>query len=150
MSLRPLAPLKGFTLMELMIVLVFGLILYQLTVVFGMTSLTIQEMDRTTQTARSELALARNRAISGKNNSSWGVQFATSSVIQFQGSSYATRNAAYDLASPLSGNMVVGGTREFVFTSPYGKPVQAGTVTFSMGGRTRSILVNMYGMIELQ
>lgn len=136
--------------MEFMVVMVFGLILYQLTVSFGMTSLSLQEMDRTTQTARSELSLARNRAISGRNSSSWGVRFATSTIIQFQGSSYASRNAAYDLASPLSASTVVSGTREFVFTSPHGEPTQAGAVTFTTGSRTRSISVNIYGMIELQ
>lgn len=142
--------LKGFTLMELMVVLIFGLILYQLTVAFGMTSLTVQEMDRTTQTARSELSLARDRAMSGRDGTSWGVMFATSSIIQFRGSSYASRNPAYDLASPLSESLVVTGKQEFVFTAPYGDPAAPGSVTFAFGGRTRNVSVNLYGMIEVQ
>jgi prepilin-type N-terminal cleavage/methylation domain-containing protein len=148
--MRSTRMLRGFTLMEIMIVMVFGLILYQLMIVFGATSLSIQEMDRTTQSARSELALARNRALSGKGGTSWGVRFATSTIIQFQGSSYATRNPAYDLATPLSLKMNVTGTREFVFTSPLGEPAQSGAVIFSTGDRTRSVSVNIYGMIELQ
>lgn len=150
MALKIKKQLKGFTLMELMVVLIFGVILYQLMLMFGTTSLSIQEMDRTTQTARSELALARSRAMSGKGGSSWGVAFATSSIIQFQGSSYATRNAIYDLSSPLTASIAVTGTREYVFTAPFGDPVQAGTTTFMFGGRTRSVVVNLYGMIELK
>lgn len=146
----PKRQLKGFTLIELMVVLIFGVILYQLMLMFGTTSLAIQEMDRTTQTARSELALARGRAMSGKGGTSWGVEFATSSIIQFQGSSYATRNTAYDLSSPLTSSLVVTGTREYVFTAPFGDPAQGGTTTFSFGGRSRSIVVNIYGMIELK
>ena len=142
--------LRGFTLMEMMIVMVFGLVLYQLVVVFGVTSLLVQEMDRTTQTGRSELSLARDRAMSGKGGSSWGVEFATSTIIQFQGTSYAARNKAYDISSPISSKITVTGTREFVFTAPLGEPTQTGTVTFIMGDRTRNLSVNIYGMIELQ
>jgi prepilin-type N-terminal cleavage/methylation domain-containing protein len=141
---------KGFTLMELMIVMVFGLILYQMTAVFGSTSLSLQEMDRTTQTARSELSLARSRALSGKGGTSWGVRFADDAIIQFQGSSYDMRNPAYDISSALSASIVISGTREFTFTAPSGEPTQAGTVVFHVRDREGSLSVNEYGMIELQ
>lgn len=136
--------------MELLIVLMFGMILYGLTVTFGTTALSVQEMDRTIQVARSELSLARNRALSGKNSSSWGVYFATSTVVQFQGASYATRTASKDLSTPLSSGMVITGTKEYVFNAPYGDPTSSGTSTFSFAGRTRILTVNMYGMIEVQ
>lgn len=141
---------RGFTFMELLVVLMFGLILYGLTVSFGVSSLSIQEMDRTVQVARSELSLARNRALSGKSSASWGVYFATSSIIQFQGASYAARVQSRDLSTPLSAGMSITGTKEYVFTAPYGDPTSSGTSTFSYAGRTRVLSVNAYGMIEVQ
>jgi Tfp pilus assembly protein FimT len=142
--------LKGFTLMEIMIVIVFGFILFRLTTVFGMSSLALQEMDRTTQVARSELSLSRSRALSGKGGASWGVRFEDNAIVQFQGNSYNTRNNIYDVSSPLSNSVKVSGTREFVFTAPLGEPLQSGTVGFSIGSRVRNVSVNEYGMIEMQ
>lgn len=136
--------------MEIMIVIAFSVILYRLTTVFGMSSLSLQEMDRTTQTARSELRLSRSRAMSGKGDVNWGVRFEDDAIIQFQGDSYASRNPGYDISSPISGAIAVSGTREFVFTSPLGEPISEGAVIFISGDREKSISVNKYGMIELQ
>lgn len=148
MRLRKTYP--GFTLMEIVIVLAFMVILFGMTSIFGLSAIRVQELDRATETARSELSLVRDRAMSGNSGEAWGVAFATSSLVEFRGSSYATRNPGLDLEVPFSGKIRFSGLSEVVFLPPYGRPKATGTLMIFDGSQTNSISVNAHGMIETQ
>lgn len=141
---------RGFTLIELMVVIIFAMMILGLTSAFGISTLRVQELDRATETTRSVLALARGKAMSANGDDSWGVAFATSSLVEFRGASYASRNPAYDIETGFASRIVFSGSSEIVFQPPFGNPAASGTVQIFDGERSNAISINAYGMIETE
>jgi type II secretory pathway pseudopilin PulG len=141
---------RGFTLVELLIVIIFSMILFGTVSIFGISALYIQELDRTVQTIRNELVAARDEAMSGRDGSAWGVAFGTSTAVCFKGSTYGERDTAFDLVNPFAPRMVITGPLEFVFSPPFGNAIATGTILVANGPHHASITVNNYGMIEVQ
>ncbi len=140
---------KGFTLIELLVVIIFSIILFGTVAAFGVSALYVQELDRTVQTIRNELVAARDEAMSGRDGSSWGVAFGTSTAVFFKGGTYGSRDEAFDLVNPFAPRMEITGPLEFVFAPPFGNATATGTVTIANGSHQASITVNRYGMIEV-
>jgi len=140
----------GFTLFEILAVIAFLAILASMVAVFGISSLKTQEVDRTLQTIRNNLITARNQAMSERESSRWGVAFATSSIMAFKGSTYATRDHTFDLFNPFAPGIHITGISEIVFVPPFGNVATSGVITITDGDRTVSISVNPYGMIQAQ
>lgn len=141
---------RGFTLIELLVVIIFSMILFGIVAVFGISSIYIQELDRTVQTIRNELVAARDEAMSGRDGSAWGVAFGTSTAVFFKGSTYGSRDTAFDLVNPFAPRMVITGPLEIVFAPPFGNAIATGTISIANGTHDASITVNRYGMIEVQ
>jgi type II secretory pathway pseudopilin PulG len=141
---------RGFTLLEMLVTIGFVLVLAGTVAVFGITSLKLQEVDRAVQTIRNNLVAARDQAMSARESSRWGVEFATSSIMSFKGSTYATRDHSYDLFNPFAPGINITGISEIVFVPPFGNAATSGSVTITDGDRTVSISVNPYGMIQAQ
>jgi len=142
--LRP----RGFTLIEIMIVLTFASILLGITIVFGVSAIRLQELDRAEQSIRNELALVRERAMSARADSSWGLAVATSTITEFKGDSYDERDTAYDLELGFANNVRLSGVSEIVFRPPFGNPSASGTIVVTDGENEKTVSVNEYGMIE--
>ncbi len=88
--------------------------------------------------------------MSERESSRWGVEFATSSIMAFKGSTYATRDHSYDLFNPFAPAIRITGSSEIVFVPPFGNAATSGAVTVTDGDRTVSISINPYGMIVAQ
>lgn len=142
---------RGFTLIELLIVISFSMILFGMVALFGISSLYVQELDRTVQTIRNELMSARDATISGRDGSSWGVAFGTSTAVIFKGSTYGSRDSSYDLLHPFAPRIAITGPSEIVFSPPFGDATATGTISITSGAdHEASITVNRYGMIEVE
>jgi Tfp pilus assembly protein FimT len=142
---------RGFTLFEVLIVVAFIVILFQLISLFGIRAIFLQEIDQVRETVRSELASARDHAISGSGSASaWGVSFATSSMMTFKGASFESRDPSYDFETVFGSRVVLTGTEEIVFTPPFGEPQTSGTVMITNGTEYATATVNPYGAIEVQ
>jgi Tfp pilus assembly protein FimT len=141
---------RGFTLIELLIVIFFSMILFGIVGIFGVSSIYLQELDRTVQTIRNELVAARDEAMSGRDESSWGVAFGTSTAVFFKGSTYGSRDTDFDLVNPFAPRMVITGPLEIVFSPPFGDATATGTISIVNGAHEASITVNRYGMIEVE
>lgn len=141
---------QGFTLVEILIAMFFFLMLFGISIMFGVSAIDVQELDRVTQTVRNELVLSRDYAQSGREESPWGIAFIDNSIVQFKGDSYATRDEGYDLITDFQSDIEISGLSEVVFTPPLGYASASGTVYIQKEVHEAQIHVNSYGMIEIQ
>ncbi len=116
---------KGFTLTEIMIVIAIIILLSALTLPFGINFFQEQRTEEETISLVNNLKIAQSRAMSGKNNSSWGIKFEpeSSRYILFQGESFIERDAAYDEIFEMSSGTQIDGLDEIVFEKITGKPI---------------------------
>lgn len=139
---------SGFTLPEILIVIGLTALLVGLSSVLGSRSVSVQEFARIRETIRSELATAKADAAAGTRDSDWGVSVATGTITRFKGSSYASRNTAFDSLTTLPASITITSAATIVFTRPYGLPSATGTIVITGSGRTATTTVNAQGIIE--
>lgn len=141
---------RGFTIFEVLITIAFIIALFQLVSIFGIQAIYVQEIDQARETIRNELVFSRDQAMAGSGDTSWGVFFTTTTVIQYKGSNYASRDVEYDRVNNLGSRITISGDNEVIFTPPYGNVQASGTVSVTNGTQTAIITVNPYGKIEIQ
>lgn len=140
---------KGFTLLEILIVIVLIIMIVIMSAVLGRQTILNQELERIRETVRSELVRAQGDTIAGTRDSPWGVAFGATTVTRFLGTSYATRNQAFDAITTFQ-NVTITGPAEIVFSRPEGVPTTTGTITITLGARTTTVTVNAAGAITVQ
>lgn len=144
---RPWQKLKAFTLIEILIVVaLFGAIV-SIGVPLTQSALTGSELDTAAEVSLKSLKTSQALAQAVKDDSQWGVRFNGSSVTQFKGSSYASRDSAYDAVVDLGSKTVFSGLGEVVFTKISGMPNQTGAITITNTGKVITITVAANGAI---
>lgn len=89
--------MKGFTLLELMIVIGLIVALAMMTLPYSMDFYRSRTLEEETRSLSSILDRARSNAISGRMDSNWGVYFESdNSYIIFKGERYEDRNLDFD------------------------------------------------------
>ena len=81
----------------------------------------------------------------GEHDSGWG--YSITYGILYKGSSYDTRDTAYDESYPVFGGVSVTGPDEIAFHKLTCEPIGAGSITFEDGGVTTEIVVQSGGII---
>lgn len=140
---------NGFTLIEILLVVSLTAILAVGGAIFASRVISFREFDRTVGLIRTQLVTAENYAKGGTNDSAWGVSFLSHGMTSFAGSSFATRNTAYDQVTLFSNGVTLSGISSIVFTQPFGLPTLPGVVTVSDGILTDTISVNSQGIVEV-
>jgi len=108
------------------------------------------------------LKLVQVKSLSRYKNSQWGVYFkhntngTADQMIMFKGSSYATRDTAYDLTTVMPTILtfinitLTGNATEVEFTKSSGKPVQTGTLQLKASGDgSKTISINSNGVVDI-
>ena len=156
---------QGFTLIEMVVSL--GI----LVLFFGLSFASLSAMHQTSivrgsgDAVASAVSTAALKARAGAQGTPWGVYFDYDNVtripvkvVVFSGSSYASRNAAYDIEYPmgsmpvftgvsLQGAGVSGGSdHEVVFAALSGTTTQYGTIVLTSQNRTTTITVSSIGV----
>lgn len=153
--------MRGFTLIELAITIGLGVILVVAAVpIYGNLQVSTQLNEQSaliTQTLRS----AREQAVAGYNDSAHGVFFhidptGADSYVLYQGSSYVTRNTAYDQTKIIESTLsfqnssfaLTGADVDVNFSKSLGVPNNIGTllINHSVSGQ-KSITVNSLGTV---
>lgn len=153
--------MKGFTIIELLITLGLGVVLVVMAVpIYGNLQVSAQLNEQSAlivQTLRS----TREQAVAGYNDSAHGVFFhidpvGADSYVSYQGSSYVTRNVAYDQTKIMEGTIsfqsssfsLTGADIDINFSKSLGVPNNIGTflINHSVSGQ-RSITVNSLGAV---
>jgi prepilin-type N-terminal cleavage/methylation domain-containing protein len=154
--------LRGFTLLEILIVISITLILALASFSFFGSSYTSAQLNESTTNIIQSLRLAQEKSIARLNNNQSGVYFIINpngkdEYIVYQGQSYANRIEMYDqknvlddsLSLEVSGFTLTGTNVDINFSTATGVPNNIGTINLKNdSGTTKAIKINALGMVE--
>ncbi len=139
----------GFTLLEVLLsVVIIGLLTGLASPVYESFAQR-NDLAITTQTIASLLRRAETYARAVNTDNVWSVEIQPSGATLFQGTSFASRNMAYDEIVAIPASMTPGGLGEVQFAKVTALPNTTGSITLtSTTGDTRTITVNAKGMVD--
>jgi len=141
----------GFTLIELMLSIAILGVLTALSLPVYASFSNRNSLDLATQNVVSLLRRAETYSRGAKLDTQWGVEIQTGQATLFKGSSFATRNTAYDEVVTASPSVGLSGLGEVLFSKLSGLPTSTGTITATSANSasdTRTITINAKGVIN--
>jgi len=143
---------KGFTLLEILLVIGIISILLVFTVPIGLDFYKSQQLETQTQSIIQALRRAQLKAMAVELDSSFGVYFGVSNYTLFKGNSYLdlSRDVRYDEIFDLPEIIDLSGLSEVVFSKFEGKPNITGSIVLSSDSDIKTININQVGRINLQ
>lgn len=139
---------KGFTLIELLMVIAIIAIIGTSSAVFFSRLLLQTSVANVQDEMVSQLRKAQIYAMAGKRGGEWGVRYGSNLITLFQGTSYATRNIAFDENFSVNPNISISGFTEIEFSRITGLPNITPTITISGNSGNKTITVNSQGIIS--
>lgn len=139
---------KGFTLVEVLLVLSIIILLITLTIPLGIRFYSTRQLDVSENGIVQTLRRAQIKAMSMERDSAFGVYITSEEYVLFKGDSYIARDISYDEIFDLPDNLSITGLSEIVFSKLKGTPSDTGTITLFLDNRTESININEMGMIS--
>jgi len=151
--------IKGFTLVELILVVALFLTVFGGTAISLSSFLNRSDLDQTTKEVVQMLRQAQGYSMAHYQDSSWGVYLEDTAnrLTFFQGSSYAARVPSFDRVTELSTSLdlmsisLIGGGNEIVFTKGKGETTGVGSFVIQeiSSGNQKTLTLNAYGQIEI-
>lgn len=139
---------KGFTVIDIMLAIAIVAILGVAVMPIANGYITRGGLDSASRDIVAALRYAQIQSEAGVDNATWGVNVGSGVITTFQGTSYATRLAAYDQTTEYPINTVVSGISEYVFTELTGRTTGGSLTLTSPSTLTKTITVNAVGMID--
>ncbi|MFA6050158.1 MAG: prepilin-type N-terminal cleavage/methylation domain-containing protein [Candidatus Paceibacterota bacterium] len=145
---------KGITLIELLVAISITTIITAISVsVFsGLSNST--SLDRDANIILSYVTKARTKAIDSVDSLAHGVSFASTSVKVFAGTtlSAASVSESYTLrgAARISTVNLTNATSSFYFNKLTGNPSATGSITVTLAGESKTIVIYATGIAEIQ
>ncbi len=142
----------GYTLIEVLLVLTILALSTAMILPFLGHFQQQQTLSSVEQDLMQALRRAQHRAIILERSSAWGVAIQTHSFTTYAGSSYGTRNTAFDKTETVSAPFSVSGLSDVSFAQVTGLPGTTGTVTVTdtTKGSSMHIDINAQGGIVLR
>jgi len=148
-SLNPFSvKMKGFTLLEILLVVGTLAILMALILPSGLDLYKRQQLDSHTQGIIQALRRAQLKAMSVESDSSFGVYLTNDNYTLFKGDSYVSDdiyNEVFDLPQIIT----ITGLSEVVFSKFEGEPNSTGDIILTSNNQRRIINVYKFGKISL-
>lgn len=149
---------KAFTLIEIMVVIGISVLLMGISIEMFSALTNKQVVEKNTEIIYSALQEARNRTIVGEDGSQFGVQFYSSSIILFKGTSYNPTNPTNFLINinprvEISSINLSGATTTIYFSKISGISSATGTVQLilkSNSAISETITIHKSGLSEVQ
>lgn len=143
--------LSGFSLLQVLLVVAIFMVIVSLTVPNLYQWQTGVQINTIATEIGQNLRRAQVKAMSGFNNSNWGVYFSDNSYTIFIGDSYSGRDQSWDedylVLSSIT--MINDFSDEIIFSQNTGLPNTDGEVIISnLSGDIISITINELGVIE--
>lgn len=145
--------IRGFTLPEVIVVVVILSVLVSLTTVVSIDSYRSYNFQVAQTQLRTLLLRARSQAVNNIHQASHGVRIHQDPLqyVLFEGVDYAHRDIAQDVRVVPESAVTVSGLTEITFTQLTGKPNRAGDFTIQDNLHPAiSIHINNEGQINLQ
>ena len=140
---------KGYTIIEILLVVAIIAIIGATSISMGTGFLTRNNLKNKTNELVSSLAVARISSISGKEDSPWGVNINSSSITLFAGTSYATRDSAFDQNFSIPSSIDIS-VVEIVFNKLTGNPNSTANIVISGSGvDANTVIVNEVGSVDV-
>lgn len=147
---------NGFTVVEVLIAIAIIGVLSALITPYFNSFLARNELKNESLKIVDMLRRARGQAMSGQEDSLWGVHFETSKYVLFRGGVYnASDNFNEEINLPVVLTISVialnGGGSDSVFSKIRGETSQFGTTTIQNDiGESKDIVINSVGNIEIR
>jgi prepilin-type N-terminal cleavage/methylation domain-containing protein len=142
---------KGFTVIELLIVLAIFVLLVGIVAPFFANTFNQSNQEITVLEIQQNLRAAQAKSMAGLENSRWGVYFQSDRYTLYKGNSYAARDTNYDQLTKVSGQMSISGLTEINFTKNRGFPNMTGDINVTDPfGNILQVNVNSLGRVTLQ
>lgn len=139
---------RGFTFLELILVIALVIILGLSTVPFSSRFYTQNAVSNTVDQITSELRKSQMYAMSSRQSANWGVHYGSNQIVLFQGTSYASRNANFDEKFTVNTAVTVSGLTDVIFMRTTGTPSATPTIIVSGAGDTATVTVNSEGVVN--
>lgn len=139
---------KGFTFIELLLVISITLIIGSYSAVFFSRFISQNAVSNTQDQLTNQLRKAQLYAMMSKQNSNWGVNFSSNTITLYQGNSFAARNTAFDEVFTVNNSVTVSGLSDTNFARMTGIPNTTSSVTVSGTGGSKTITVNSQGVVN--
>lgn len=142
---------SGFTVIEIMLVIIVFSILLGLTALYSQTSQLRNDINSQTQMLASYMRLAQSNAGSGKNNEGSGIHFETNAYTLFEGNSYSsenTENFTIELPSTIQiENIALNESgNDLIFLPPNGETATYGTLNLSAPQIQKTLTITIYSL----
>ena len=143
------ADAAGFTLLEVLLsVMIIGLLAGLAAPVYESFAQR-NDLALTTESIVSLLRRAETYARAVNTDNAWSVEIQSSDATLFQGTSFATRNTAYDETVSMPATVTPSGLSEVQFAKLTALPNTTGSITLtSTTGDTTTITLNAKGMVD--
>jgi len=141
---------KGFTLVEISLVIALFLIVLSFAVPYGLRFFKVERLDGISRDLLETLRLTQSQAASQNLDSNYGVSINSNAFISFKGNSYTSRSVAYDQEFAIPNGIEVSGLPEVIFYKLTGLPNQSGEIRLSSGARINVITINSQGTMSLE
>ncbi len=140
---------QGVSFTELILIVAIIAILSAATVPLGINFLRKGYLKNTRDVLVSYLNSAHILSIGPKNGTGWGVYVTPSDITLFSGTSYATRNSAFDSEYEIPAGVNIDPS-EITFTKYTGKTSQTSIYMEGADGSSHTISVNSNGDISYE
>jgi prepilin-type N-terminal cleavage/methylation domain-containing protein len=142
--------MKGFTLLEFLVVIAIFLVVLAGSVPFVTGFYVTQKLEEAAADIMFTMRRAQSQSIAGLGDSQFGVRLESSEYILFQGSSYATRDSSQSEVFALPSGVVTTNFNEVVFSKTFGTSTQNASLTVSFNSLSKTIQLTTDGRIELK
>lgn len=148
----------GLSAVELVIVIGLMGTIVALTATTFYSFVDVQSIDKEAEVVLAYIQKARSQTINAKNDTQYGVNFSSTTLTLFEGTTYTAglaSNSVYTLSSRVDMSVInlSGGTRTLYFNLINGKPSATGTITYRLKKdptKTETIILYGSGLAEIQ
>ncbi len=139
----------GFTLLEMLLSVAIISMLVGMSVPVYESFVRRNDLDLIAQQLASVIRRAETYARAVAYDNAWSVEITSTTITLFQGTSYATRNTAYDESVTIPASVTPSGLSEIQFAKFSASPNTTGSITLtSTTNSTRTVTVNAKGMVD--
>lgn len=140
---------KGFTMVELLLSVAILTALTGLSLPLYESFNRRNDLDLTTHSVAAAIRRAEAYSRGARGDSAWGVEFLSTGITLFKGTTYSSRDTSFDETLSLPGSVTASGLTELTFTKLSGQPNTTGSLTLqSTTNTSRTITVNVEGMVD--
>lgn len=140
---------KGFTLIELVLVVALILILSITIVPLSASFIGHERIGEEAKVLASTLRTAQLKSANNYNDSSFGVKFSSGQYVLYQGDSYLSRQTEEDQIFSTDLAIDIGEIDEINFAKNTGLPDSSLSLGLSLQNKTKTIAISSLGLIEV-